>query len=75
MRSPPDTPFEQWRIIDRERALITLESYLLRWPGRFIADALRAGVYRCRFDSRQRLIEPRWISVAIYQVEALRDRP
>lgn len=73
-QSPPDTPFEQWRIVDRERALVALESYLRAWPDRFVADALRAGVYRCRFDSRQRLAEPGWLSVTMDLVEARRDR-
>ena len=69
---PPDLPFEHWRITHRTRALVALESYFTTWPDHFIADALWAHVYRCRFDSRRRLSEPAWLAKVMDTVEARR---
>ena len=52
--------------------LADIERYLEAWPDRFVQDALRAHVYRCRFDSRQRLAAPTWLMDAIEAVERLR---
>lgn len=66
------TPFEYWRLPLRMAVLADVERYLEAWPERFIQDALRAHVYRCRFDSRQRLTAPAWLLGAIEAVEQLR---
>lgn len=70
---PPGlTPFEYWRLPLRMAVLADLERYLEKWPDRFIRDAQRAHVYRCRFDSRQRLAAPAWLLGAIEAVERSR---
>mgnify|MGYP001042114108 CR=1 FL=1 len=63
-------PFEHWRLSLRMAVLSDLERYLEDWPETFIRDADRAHVYRCRFDSRCRLISPAWLAQAISSVES-----
>lgn len=70
--APPRPPMqvEHWRLRERVYAMDVLRWALVRWPGRFVSECHRAGVYRARFQEKPCAIE--WLDEGL---EGLRMRP
>lgn len=68
----PSMNIEHWRLSDRAFALDVLRRLLIGWPHGFIAGCRRAGVYRARFDGREKgEVVPDWLQIGL---EGIRRR-